>query len=447
MKAKVLQFCREESLFESGDRVICAVSGGADSVAMLHCLYSLKEELDIHLSAAHYNHGLRGEEAQRDADFTLRFCEKLGVRCHVGSGDVADFAKKEGKSTELAAREMRYAYLQSLDCHKLATAHTADDNTETVLLHLLRGSGLRGLGGIPPKRGKIVRPLLSLTRQEIEDYLREQGIDYVTDSSNEQDFCRRNRLRHRVIPLLKEEMSGLNAQMFRQSRLLRAEDTFLDALAHKLLQEAKCGDAYDRKTLLQADPVLQARALRLMLPESFRRELSMRHIQSLQKLLKAPVPSARIDLPLGISICRNFERLEIRQREPVPRCPLRELKIPGETIIEEAGVKICCIFRENFQKIVNTPFHFALKYDMISQSGIFLRARQTGDRLLMNDGHHKSLKKLFIEKKIPLLQRQRLPIFTNGEEILAVAGIGVSPLYRAQSGDSALIIYTEIKEM
>ena len=200
MKAEVARFCREEGLFSAGDRVVCALSGGADSMAMLWCLHSLQAGLGITVSAAHFNHRLRGAEADRDEAFVRAFCAGRGIALTVGSADVAQYAKDHGQSLEEAARECRYAFLRALPCDKLATAHTADDNAETVLLHLLRGSGLRGLCGIPPRRGSIVRPLLSVTREQVTAFLRAENIAWVEDSTNAEEFCTRNRLRRRVLP-------------------------------------------------------------------------------------------------------------------------------------------------------------------------------------------------------------------------------------------------------
>ena len=163
MLNKLRSFCREQDLIRPGDSVVCAVSGGADSMALLWALYLLKEEWELDVSAAHFNHNLRGEESQRDADFVKDFCAGYGIPLHLGSGQVV----AGEKGLEAAARDARYAFLQTLP-GKIATAHTADDNAETVLMHLVRGTGLKGLGGIAPRRGQLIRPLLSATRTDVE---------------------------------------------------------------------------------------------------------------------------------------------------------------------------------------------------------------------------------------------------------------------------------------
>ena len=443
MKAKVLAFCREEQLFQPGEKVICAVSGGADSVALLAVLQELRQELGITLEAAHFNHLLRGEESREDAAFVRSLCAQWGIPCHMGQGDVSAYAARTGQSIELAARLLRYEFFETLDCHKLATAHTAGDNTETVLSHLLRGSGLRGLSGIFPKRGKLVRPFLPLTREEITAYLTEKGLCFREDSSNQTDFCQRNRLRHRVVPLLLQEQPGLHTQLLERSKVLRQEDAFLDAMGEELLQRAERENGCDCTVLRQAHPVLCARALRLLLRRQYPQDLSQRHIESVCALVYSTAASARISLPMGLCAVKSYDLLSLQPEEQRPSCPTVVLKLHGETIIEDAGVKICCFFCENFQNFANTPFHFAVKYDMISQSRILVRARRQEDQIEIDGGRHKSLKKLFIEKKLPAHLRHRIPIFTIEETIFAAAG-AVAPQYRALPGAAALIISTEI---
>ena len=192
MRNKILVWCREQALFPSGAHVVCAVSGGADSVAMLHALCALRAELGITVSAAHFNHRLRGAESDRDEAFVRTLCQTLGVSLSVSGADVAAHAARTGESVEEAARELRYAFFAQLD-GLIATAHTADDNLETVLLNLTRGTSLRGLCGIPPKRERIVRPMLCLTRREIEAYLTENALAHVEDSTNAAPDARRNR--------------------------------------------------------------------------------------------------------------------------------------------------------------------------------------------------------------------------------------------------------------
>ena len=219
MLNKLQHFMRQHGLVRPGDSVVCALSGGADSVALLFALYLLREKWEITLSAAHFNHGLRGEESDRDEEFVRALCLHYEIPLQVGRGQVV--AGKKG--LEASAREARYAFFDSLP-GKIATAHTADDNAETVLMHMVRGTGLKGLGGITPNTGKLIRPMLTVTRQEVLAFLQTYHLRYITDSSNEEDLFLRNRLRHYVMPLLQQENPSLAENMSAMALRLRQDE-------------------------------------------------------------------------------------------------------------------------------------------------------------------------------------------------------------------------------
>ena len=255
LMTNALDLCREYDMIPAGGTVLCAVSGGADSICLLHWLNTLRAVRPFTLAVAHYNHNLRGAESDRDEAFVREFvgrrCGALRVNtpegerllppveCFVGSGDVAGEAKRMGKGVEETAREMRYAFLeqtaQRVGAAVIATAHNADDNAETLLLHLIRGSALRGLTGIPPRRGKIVRPLLTTTRREIGEYLRVYSVPHVEDSSNASDDYSRNRVRHRVLPEMEAINPWLAERMSQTIRSLRGDEEFLSGLAQEEL--------------------------------------------------------------------------------------------------------------------------------------------------------------------------------------------------------------------
>ena len=203
MLNKLRCLIRQHAMVKPGEQVVCAISGGADSVALLFALYLLAPQMGFTLSAAHFNHGLRGAESDEDAAFVAALCDRLDIPLHMGQGSVVTGKK----GLEAAARDARYAFLESLP-GKIATAHTADDNAETVLMHLIRGTGLKGLGGISPVRGNVIRPMLTVTRQEVIAFLQEYNLSWRDDSSNAGDDFLRNRLRHRVMPLLAGRRSG-----------------------------------------------------------------------------------------------------------------------------------------------------------------------------------------------------------------------------------------------
>ena len=263
MKADLVQ---RYSMLPSGGSGLCAVSGGADSMCLLHWLNELREVHDFSLFAAHYEHGLRGEESLRDAAFTAKACGEINVPCTVGHGDVPAFAADNKTGLEDAARTLRYRFLEEtadmLGCDKIATAHTMNDNVETVLMNLCRGAGTRGLSGIPPVRGRLIRPLLWTTREEIEAYLLEHHIAHIEDSSNKSDVYLRNRIRHQVIPLLMEENPSVLSAIGRASELLREDDECLCREAEQFLEVWQEADSIPVKPLLELDPAVAARVLR-----------------------------------------------------------------------------------------------------------------------------------------------------------------------------------------
>lgn len=440
MNPDVLAFCRQEALFSPGDRVTCAVSGGADSMALLHCLTALAGALDIQVSAAHFNHQLRGAESDGDAAFVRDYCARAGIPFYLGSADVAGYARQTGLSLETAAREKRYAFLQSLPCDKIAVAHNADDNAETVLLHWLRGSGLRGLCGIPVKNGRVVRPLLGQTRGEILAYLTAAGLSWREDSTNAQDDCLRNRLRHNVLPLLTRERPELPHRLTGQCAILRQEDDLLDAMASEYLVQTENG--YDIAALRAAPLALRRRALRQLVGKHLPQDVALCHIFALLALVENEAPSARCSLPNGLTAQRYYGSLRITTEAPLSFAPL-PLALAGVTEVPELGLKITCEYHEKWKKAKNTPFHFAVRYDKINVAALFLRPRQTGDEFLLPNGHRKSLKKLCIDRKIPRTLRQRLVVLADAHGVLAVSAFGVSGAAQAVVGSPALCLHVE----
>ena len=222
MLNELLAMIRRYDMIRPGDRVVCALSGGADSVALLFGLYLLKDKLRIQLEAAHFNHQLRGTESDRDEAFAREFCDRYDIPIHVGTAKILPGKK----GLEAAAREARYAFFDTLP-GKIATAHTADDNAETVLMRLVRGTGLKGLGGIHPVRGRIIRPMLLVTRQQVEDFLAEYCLSHVEDSSNATDDFLRNRIRRHIIPALREENPRLGHNLSAMALRLRLDEAAL----------------------------------------------------------------------------------------------------------------------------------------------------------------------------------------------------------------------------
>ena len=397
MHNKILAFVRKMDMIHPRDHVICAVSGGADSVALLFALYLLKDTLDFQLSAAHYNHHLREEESDRDEAFVRQLCRHYDIPLYSGGGQIVPGKK----GLEAAARDARYGFLGSLP-GKIATAHTADDNAETVLLHLVRGTGLKGLGGITPVSGNLIRPMLTVTRQEVEEFLEEWSLSHIEDSSNETDAFLRNRLRHHVMPLLCRENPRLAENISTMALRLRLDEDCLTQTAGE--------EPFDVETLRKIHPALRSRALERFLKESGVREPEASHIAQAEALVFSDKPSAFARFPGGILIGRNYGTLEVRQEqeELLPAV----LPVPGSIIWGD--------YRISASR--NTVTDFPVR----PYGTITIRARESGDKIRTSGGT-KSLKKLFIENKIPAVQRGRIPVICDEKGILGVWNVGTNP--------------------
>ena len=403
MLNKLTAFIRRYDQIAPGDHIICAVSGGADSVALLFGLYLLREKLQFTLSAAHFNHHLRGEESDRDEDFVRTLCDRYDIPLFVGGGEVS----AGEKGLEAAAREARYAFFDTLP-GKIATAHTANDNAETVLLHLVRGTGLGGLGGITPVRENLIRPMLSVTRQEVLAFLQEYNLKFVTDSSNETDAFLRNRLRHHVMPLLEAENPRLAENLSAMALALRQDEAFLQQAA------TDCA-TLEVEALRQMDPALRSRILEAFLKESGVREPEYRHIAMAENLTFSEKPSARACFPGGVTIERCYGVLRVM---PQGELETTTLGCPGEILLPRLGLKVVC---RPASGIINTEDTFTL-----AVSGLVrLRSRIAGDEMRLPGGT-KSLKKVFIDRKIPASQRPFVPVLADDEGVLAVYGIGAN---------------------
>ena len=401
MLNKLERFLREREMVSPGDTVIAAVSGGADSVALLFALYLLKDKLEITLEAAHFNHNLRGAESDADEAFVRQLCGRYDIPLHVGSETVT----AGEKGLEAAARDARYAFLQSLP-GKIATAHTADDNAETVLMHLVRGTGLKGLGGITPIRGRVIRPMLTCTRADVEAFLEEWCLSHIEDSSNNGDAFLRNRLRHHVMPLLKEENPRLAENLSRMALRLREDEECLS-------RQSDFDTLPPVETLKSMPPALRSRALEKFLKQSGVKEPEDKHISAAEELLFSDKPSARAALPGGVTIARQYDRLTALREEPALKPT--ELKVPGETVT--GSFRILC---SPAKEILNTADTFTVW----PEGTLTVRSRQSGDRIRLPGGT-KSLKKLFIDRKIPATERDGIPVLCDERGILGVYGIGV----------------------
>ena len=401
MLNKLQLFITEQELVQPGEEVVCAVSGGADSVALLFALYLLKAKLQIRLSAAHFNHHLRGAESDQDQAFVEDFCSRYDIPLYKGGAAV----ETGPRGLEAAARDARYGYLKTLP-GRIATAHTADDNAETVLMHLIRGTGLKGLGGIAPKSGKLIRPMLTVTRQEVMAFLQEWNLPHVEDQSNHTDQFLRNRLRHHVMPLLNRENPRLAENVSAMAMQLRQEE-------HYLSRQVELTDRVS--VLREMDPALRNRALESFLRQQGVKEPQREQIQLLKCLVFSNNPSARGAFPGRVTIGREYDRLLRLPQEEAPdtaQLTLGSQKLPQwklEIHVSQA------------QSLEQGKTVFTVQ----PEGKIVVRSRLPGDRIRLPGGS-KTLKKLFIDEKIPAWERPFLPVLADEKGVLAVVGIGVN---------------------
>ena len=418
-----------------GKRLLCAVSGGADSMCLMHLLHSAG--LDI--VCAHYEHGIRGEESLRDMAFVKGFCESHCIPFVSERGDVPAYARAHGLSMEEAARKLRYEFLErsreSLGCQHILTAHNLNDNAETILFNLARGSGTAGMAGIPRQRGHILRPLLSVPRSEIEDYLAAHKLPHVEDSTNQSDDYTRNLIRHRILPL----MEGINPRFIeaagRASSLALRDEDCLRAMAEDYIRQHLQDGSLPLDSFNALPEAISSRVLRKLL-----QGLGMEHVDGLIRFCKAP-GYAEIDLP-GRRLVRDGGRLWL-DVPALQRLEDRAVVLGQPLLLPELGLRMHCEICD-YMGEVNDLFKTSyIKYEII-ESTLLLGSRRDGDRLRpAGRGCSKSLKSLFVERHWPRHKRESCPVLRDGKGLLWVRGLALDERAVPQVGEKALKIVFE----
>ena len=445
----VRRLAAEYNMLPQGQRVLCCVSGGADSMALLHVLYSLQADMGFSLWAAHYNHLLRGEDSAEDAQLVAQYCRALEIPLTMCEGDVAAEAKKRGTGLEETGRQMRYAFFEdcakSFSASRIVTAHHADDNLETLLLNLTRGAGLRGLSGIPPVRGQIVRPMLGVTREAVLDYVRANEIPYREDKSNADTRFARNRLRHEVLPILRDlnpQVSQLSAGTLRS---LRDDQNYLEARSYELYRKAhkaEEGLVIATEVLSNVPKALSVRAIQRILEDIEAPMPSMVHLEQIVSIARGEAPSASVHLPGGVIVHRVYSDILFAyssEQEQLP--PLAEAAfVPeGETPLPDSPWKLSCrrTVCPSAEQEVRGEVYLAVAS---CGAGIVVRPRKEGDSLALAGRKTKSLKKLMIEEKILRRERERVPVLADEMGVIMVAGFGPDRSRLAQPGQDCLAI-------
>lgn len=450
---KVMETIEKNKMLEKGDRVIIGVSGGADSIALADFLCSVQEQFFLGLTVVHIHHGIRGKEADDDKDFVKAFCEKKKIECLVFYHDIPKEARSKRISEEEAGRQARYedfeAVAQKKQANKIAVAHNKNDQAETLFMRLCRGSGMKGFGGILPKRGKIIRPFLDCTRQEIEQYCKKRNLDFCIDSTNSENQYTRNKIRNQLIPWLEKEINTETVDhIVSMSEQMREENIYLEKIADSIYQKAKIKKNFDSillccETIKEEDAVIQRRVLKQAIEELKKngKNISMRHIQAIRELIEKPTGKG-IDLIEGIKAKRVYDGIciyqEVAEQENLQID--KEMTL-GETIfIKELGKFVEISSNENKNGIKkNRMCTKVFDYDKIKNS-IHLRTRKPGDRIYFRGiGGNKKLKDYFIDEKIPREERSRILLIADGSDILWVMGYRVSDWYLAEENTKNIV--------
>ena len=454
MEEKVFSFMEQNKMLANGDNVIVALSGGADSMALFRFFLYHKETLGITLYAAHFEHGLRGEESRQDAEFVKNICQENEVPLFIRYGEMAAMETPKGESTESWARQLRYAFFDELSQQhqaKIATAHTLSDNAETVLFRAVRGSGPKGLGGIPPVRGPYIRPLLTVSRQEIESYCLQYAVPFVTDSTNLETCFTRNKLRLNVMPELEQVHPGAQVALGRLAQDMRELDSWLEELALQLLAAAKAedgkGEAWQKEILAQAPGAVRKQALAIIAGEKGNRKL----LSLMESAINGEITSVNLPDKRRFVYKNGFFYLQKEKELP----SIHKFQVPlqeGEICLPEGFKLKIWVQEENLpptaqeisSKTGKKGLTFVADYGRITKCSVF-RTRKQGDRFSPPyRGVTKTLKKWMIEEKIPQEERGRLPLLADDEEILWIWNVGFCQKVQPTTNTKRFLIIRQI---
>ncbi len=494
MLDRVREFVGEYGMMEPGDRVIAAVSGGADSVCLLSVLVRIAPELPVSLRVVHVHHGLRGAEADRDEDHVRELCRRFQVPFAAVHRDVAAYAEKMGLSTEEAGRILRYEALEAeakawdletgeapvweeaaarsdARMTKIAVAHHQEDSAETILHNLLRGSGLKGLSGIPPVQGRRIRPLLCVGREEILGYLKTEELSWCEDSTNASGDYTRNRIRGQLLPMMAELVNVRAVEnILRAGTVFGQADRYIESQAAKVWDQAGsvCGAAdcepgtgrCDGKNLsaqirldvfCRQEEIIRTYLVRRMLDEVMpgRKDITHRHFRQISELAFRRVGS-RLDLPCGMEAETGYEVLQIRPKRRAEsgrmehQCPERpELRRERakNAVIDPGIMKMSVFSREKGMEIPKNQYTKWFDYDKI-RGTLSVRFRREGDYLLLPGGGRKTVARYMIDEKIPRQQRDEILLLAEDSHVLWVAGYRISEYYKITDNTETILQVT-----
>lgn len=464
IRNRVLDYVYNNGLIEKGDKIIVGVSGGPDSICLLHILYKLRKEMNIDLAAVHINHMLRGEEADKDEEYVKEFCDKLDIKFFSKKININAMAKDNGISSETAGREARYSYfnevMDDIGFNKIATAHNANDQAETIIMRIMRGTGLEGLGGIPVKReNKYIRPILFLNRQDIEAYCNNNNLKPRIDATNLETVYSRNKVRLDILPYMKENFNpDIVETINRMAMLLQEDNNFIEEKVLEYFEKfCKRNDDYIciDKALFNYKSSIVNRVIRKSISEisGSSYDLELKHVQEIVKLSKLGT-NKKINLPNHIYAENIYDDIYLKNKNSVQSNEDKVLHIKKGDILnrevefENYILRFELIANEKNINFNNNSLIKYFNYDKIN-GNIIIRHRKNGDKIVpLGMNGSKKVKDIFIDMKIPQDERGNIPIVQFGDDIGWIIGVKVSDKYKVTNDTiNILKLTSERKEL
>lgn len=461
MIKKVEKYIEQYHMIEKGDRIVLGVSGGADSISLFFVMLELSKKYNIKIVVVHVNHGIRGEEARQDEEYVQKLCKERGIDFECVHVKVKELAKQQKLSEEEVGRKVRYeAFDQAAkkyNCNKIAVAHNQNDVSETVLLNLFRGSGLKGLVGIEPIRGNVIRPLLCVERSEIEEYLLERNIEYHNDATNFETNYTRNKIRLKVLPYVEAEVNERASEHIAKSAgILSRASSFIDMEACKFYNQ--CVKEQDGVFEIELESfekghlILQKEVVRKVLfaIAKKQKDIEMSHVDSVLELIEKGA-GKRVDLPYHMEAIHYYNKMVLRKKNLIKEGKILEIEavIPGSVRIPDTNMQLSFELitvgddnRSELEKMYSVKKNDYTKwfdYDKIRNT-VLARYRKTGDFFECNSsGNRKKLKDFFIDQKVPAEKRERILLLADGNHIIWVIGFRISEYYKVNSGTRRIL--------
>jgi tRNA(Ile)-lysidine synthase len=445
---KVTTTIKKHSMLSGEERILIGLSGGPDSVCLLYILNNLRDKFMLDLYAVYIDHGLRPEEIPDEVEFCKKLCERLSVPFITKVIDVKTYAKEQGLNKQEAARELRYRTFEETACevkaNTIALGHTADDQLETFLMRFFRGSGPAGLSGIPPVRGSIIRPLIDTERREIEEFLDEQKINYIIDSSNLRKDYLRNRFRFSFVPEIKKINPHITQTVSRTMDILREEEKYFDITVTKTLMRLICRKTNSHIELflspLEAmDKVILRRVLRRAIDiTKGLRGIEFIHIEDMIDLIRHKRQGDRLYLPKGLRVIKNYSTLIITSEIP-QRLGTFILNVPGEVFLKESGTMIRASIVDKVDSYGDGKTIAIFDADKTG-AVLTVRPRENGDFFYpLGFGKRKKLQDFFVDEKVPRDERDRIPLIISGKYIVWIAGYRGDERFRVNEGTKKVL--------